>query len=91
MIDGMDSEHDFEQHLMQFHSTSRPITMALYLKSCENIKLDAVGVVQQDVYKILRRPEYETRDLSLLNEIPKSSSTNKDVNPSAVTNDNDGT
>lgn len=68
----IDAEANFLSLLSEYSVNDKPITIDMYRKSCELISLDAVGIVQQDVYDLLRRPEYGNRDLSVLSLIPKT-------------------
>lgn len=62
----VEDEQDFLFKLSEYKFNNKPITMEMYRQSCEKVILDAVGVVQDDVYEILRQPEYGNRDLSVL-------------------------
>jgi hypothetical protein len=68
----IDAEQNFLLILSEYTFDNKSITMDMYRKSCELIILDAVGVVQDDVYELLRRPEYGDRDLSVLSLLPKT-------------------
>ena len=72
MPNDIDMEQTFLSLLEQFSNESQPITIEKYRQSCEVVRLNAIGTVQDDVYEILRRPEYNNRDLSPLSAIPKT-------------------
>ena len=69
-----DAEKEFEHILSEYSYNGQSISMDLYRRSCESISLEAIGTVQEEVYELLRRPEYGTRDFSVLRNIPKTSS-----------------
>jgi len=70
-LENDNDEKEFLSILSDYPLENKPITIDMYRKSCESIKLDAVGVVQDDVYELLRREEYGNRDLSILTLLPK--------------------
>lgn len=71
-LENEEDEKDFVYILSKYSDENvKPITIDMYRKSCEVINLAAVGVVHEDVYKLLRRAEYGTRDLSVLSLLPK--------------------
>lgn len=85
-MDAHDAEFDFEQILAQFSTDQEPIKMSVYRNSCEVLHLRAVGIVQDEVYDILRRPEYGNRDLSILSTIPKTLKCRSDQSSNSASN-----
>ncbi|CAF1117829.1 unnamed protein product [Rotaria sordida] len=70
-----ENDNDAEQNLLvlsEYSFDNKAITMEMYRKSCELISLEAIGIVQKDVYDLLRRPEYGNRDLLVLTLLPKT-------------------
>jgi hypothetical protein len=63
----VDAEEIFSSTLAEYQIDKKPITIEMYRESCKNLELNAIGVVQEDVYETLSRPEYGNRDLSILN------------------------
>jgi hypothetical protein len=72
LLDSTDNEQEFAMLLSEYITDGTPLTLQTYRKSCEEIFVDAVGVVQEDVYKILCRSEYNGFDLSPLKSLPKT-------------------
>ena len=67
-------ENEFMSVLSEYTYNEKPISIELYRKSCEPLSLEAIGTVQEDVFEILKRPEYGERDLTVLLNLPKMSS-----------------
>ncbi|CAF1292378.1 unnamed protein product [Adineta steineri] len=71
LIDNADAEEEFKNILSEYSYMGQPIAIDLYKKSCENVHLEAIGTVQEDVYQLLKRSEYGTRDFLNLLNLPK--------------------
>ena len=72
--DNTDAQHEFALLLSDYIVDGKSITLDTYRKSCEVISVDAIGVVQDDVYNILGRSEYNQCNLSPLISLPKTAS-----------------
>jgi hypothetical protein len=64
------AEEEFQNVLSEYSYHGQSISLDLYRTSCEPTSLEAIGIVQEDVYELLSRPEYGTRDFSLLRNLP---------------------
>ena len=84
------AEQDFLLTLSEYSFENKSITMDMYRQSCQWVVLDAIGVVQDDVYEILRRPEYGNRDLSVLSRLPKTVASKSNNSIISITNNNNG-
>jgi hypothetical protein len=74
MVDNAEDEREFQNVLSEYSYNGQSISVDLYRSSCELTSLEGIGTVQEDVYQVLRRPEYGTRDFSVLLNLPKISS-----------------
>lgn len=73
--DDFDVEQDLIHLLSKFSTDEEVLTIATYRESCKHITLEAIGIVQKEVFDILLQPEYGIHDLSTLT---KNSPTNFD-------------
>ena len=69
-----DAEQELANVLSEYTYNGQPISNDLYRTSCDSISLEAIGTVQEDVFELLRREEYGSRDFATLLNLPKISS-----------------
>lgn len=86
LVNDADAEQEFQSILSEYTFDNEPISMDLYRKSCESILLEAVGIVQEDVFQLLRRPEYGSRDFNILLNIPKTNKSSKNFSSNLMNN-----
>lgn len=66
------AQNDLSLTLFEYTFNNTSITLDMYRNSCRHVVLDAIGVVQEDVFTFLRRSEYGDRDLTSLTLLPKT-------------------
>ncbi|CAF1078046.1 unnamed protein product [Rotaria magnacalcarata] len=74
----VDGEKEFLSILSEYTYKEKPISIDMYRQSCKSIVLEAIGTVQEEVFQLLGRPEYGTRDLNMLVNLPKTNKSNID-------------
>ncbi len=70
--DDAETESDLASVLSEYEHKNKPISMELYKQKCQSLSLVTGGSVHNDVYEILQRPEYATRDFFALFTMPNA-------------------
>ncbi|CAF1489565.1 unnamed protein product [Adineta ricciae] len=85
--DDSDEEENLASMLSEYTFENKPVTIEAFRNACENTALEAIGIVQSEVFAILRRREYGNRDVTSLTLLPRTAPVRIEGSASSVIGD----